>query len=454
MPQALVCLIDACDPQTCFAHCRAFTPVWLDSAQSGTDQSRYSFIAVDPFERVIVDEFYNKKKCPFDLLAGKIKEYPLEKHPDLPPFQGGVAGMFAYELGAYLERLPRANSDTLHFPELIVGLYDVVIAWDHYLKKTWIFSSGYPEQDPQKRLMRAQERLQWLKDLISHPPSKKTRSSTFLASSVEANYSPEAYIAAVEEVKNYIVAGDIFQANIAQCFRAKLCPDFDAFELYCTLRTHNPAPFSAFMEYQDCAIVSASPERFLLLDADRTIQARPIKGTIRRSKNKAEDQAFAQALLACEKNRAENIMIVDLMRNDLSRVCLPHTVKVPMLCGLESFATVHHLVSVVEGELAPQYTAIDLLKATFPGGSVTGAPKIRAMEIIAEIEPVVRGPYCGSMGYIGFDGSMDLSIIIRSFVIRSDTITFHAGGAVTVESDPQQEYQESLVKARALKEIL
>ncbi|MGH6929326.1 MAG: anthranilate synthase component I family protein, partial [Dongiaceae bacterium] len=218
---------------------------------------------------------------------------------------------------------------------------------------------------------------------------------------------------------------------------------------YCRLRDLNPAPFAAFLRFDDVEIVSASPERFLSMRGNR-VETCPIKGTRPRGRTVEEDRALADELLASEKDRAENVMIVDLLRNDPSRVCRDRSIDVPRLCELESFATVHHLVSTIVGELRPDLTAVDLLAACFPGGSITGAPKIRAMEIIAELEPTRRGPYCGSIGYIGFDGGMDTSIVIRTYAIRNGCVTFQAGGGIVADSTPAGEYAETLAKARAL----
>jgi para-aminobenzoate synthetase component 1 len=245
------------------------------------------------------------------------------------------------------------------------------------------------------------------------------------------------------------LAGDIFQANLSQRFRARLPAGIAAFDLYRRMRQVNPAPFAAFVKAGDVAVASASPERFLSL-RDGRVETCPIKGTRRRGATPVQDRLLAEALLASEKDRAENIMIVDLLRNDLSRVCRDGSVAVPRLCGLESFATVHHLVSTVTGELRPGKGAVDLLAACFPGGSITGAPKIRAMEIIAELEPTRRGPYCGSVGYIGFDGNMDSSIIIRTYGIKGDEVVFQAGGGIVADSRSGDEYEETLAKARAL----
>jgi para-aminobenzoate synthetase component 1 len=229
--------------------------------------------------------------------------------------------------------------------------------------------------------------------------------------------------------------------------------DFSPLLLYHQLQQVNPAPFAAFLNFSDTMLLSASPERFLQLQSG-WIEARPIKGTRPRDDNVEKDQKLAEELLTSEKERAENTMIVDLLRNDLSRVCVDHSVQVTQLCGLESFATVHHLVSVIIGQLKPEKDAIDLLRATFPGGSITGAPKLRAMEIIAELEPTARGPYCGCFGYIGFDGTIDTAITIRTYTIKNKKITFQTGGGIVADSDPLMEYQEMQIKAQALQHAL
>jgi para-aminobenzoate synthetase component 1 len=262
----------------------------------------------------------------------------------------------------------------------------------------------------------------------------------------------------VRRTIDYIEAGDIYQANITQRFQAPLPPGFEAggpgrLALYDALRRRNPATFAAFVDFGETVLLSSSPERFLKVAGNR-IETRPIKGTRPRGADPAEDTALAGELLASEKDRAENLMIVDLLRNDLGRVAKLGSVKVPVLFGLESYATVHHLVSVVTAELDAGRKAVDLLRAAFPGGSVTGAPKIRAMEIIAELEPTARGPYCGAIGYLSATGAMDTNIVIRTVLIDGDRISFQVGGGIVADSDPEAEYQETLVKARALRETL
>ncbi|MFI4937322.1 MAG: aminodeoxychorismate synthase component I [Candidatus Berkiellales bacterium] len=421
--------------------------IFLDSATQSHPQGKYSFIAFDPF---YILNSHTLSGSPFLALKAELEKYSLTCHPDLPPFQGGAAGWFGYELGGYLEKLPQPKRDDLGFPKLLLGFYDLVIACDHHQHKTWLFSSGMPEQG-EKQKIRAQKRMHWALQLLEKiKPLPPISSQIIPDDAITSTFTKKEYEQAVERVIEYIRAGDIFEANISQRFSGTLPAELTAFELYRRLRRCNPAPFSAFAQFDQYKIASASPERFLQLKNHR-VETRPIKGTRKRNLNSpVEDKALAEALASSDKDRAENVMIVDLMRNDLSRVCLPHSVMVPALCQVESFATVHHLVSTVSGQLKPNLSVLDLLQATFPGGSITGAPKIRAMEIIAELEPTARGPYCGSIGYLGFNGDMDLSITIRTFAIRDNFVTFQTGGAVTVDSDPDDEFQETLAKAQGL----
>jgi para-aminobenzoate synthetase component 1 len=263
------------------------------------------------------------------------------------------------------------------------------------------------------------------------------------------NMSSENFMRVVERTRRYIAEGDIFQANLAQSFRTALPEDVDPAVLYAQLRAANPAPFGALIVTSERIVASTSPEGFLRLDGDE-VETRPIKGTARRSADPDEDRRLADGLVASEKDRAENIMIVDLMRNDLSRVCLPGTVDVPALCGLESYASVHHLVSVVQGRLKPGLDALHLFAACFPGGSITGAPKIRAMQIIHELEPAPRGVYCGSIVHFGFDGSLRSNIAIRTLVAEDGFASINAGGGITLLSEATAEYAETLVKAERM----
>lgn len=440
-----------------FAHQQG--SLFLNSAQLMKDCGRYSFIALDPFLTLTSKNgkinLNNEQLCsdPFQVLSEQLERFPMNFHSELPPFQGGVAGFFGYDLYQHLEKISASQQDDMQFPDLALGFYDLVIAFDHEVQRAWIFSSGYPLKSTNERENRAKKRCEWLLNELKTIP---TLSKTFLTcneTDIQANFSKNEYQSAVIKVKDFILDGDIFEANISQRFMVKLSQTVDAFNLYRRLHEINPAPFSAYLVFGDTILVSASPERFLKLTGEH-IETRPIKGTRRRGKSQEEDSQIANELIASEKDQAENVMIVDLLRNDLSRVCNDHSVKVPKLCGLESYATVHHLVSVVTGRLQAHYNAVDLLRVAFPGGSITGAPKIRAMEIIAEIEPTKRGPYCGSIGYIGFNGDMDTSIIIRTYAIKDNIVTFQAGGAIVLDSDPLLEYEETLTKAKALRSAL
>lgn len=434
--------------------------ILLDSAEQREGCGRYSFIGIDPF--IILQSkngliYKNNLKLsgdPFTILQMELSQYRLSMHAGLPPFQGGVAGYFSYELYQHLEKIPFAKLDDMHFPDMLLGFYDLIIGFDTLTNKAWIYSSGFPELDENKRIKRAQQRLDWLLTKVNNASLNDTLSNiTCETTAISSNFTAENYCLAVSKVINYILDGDIFETNISQRYTATMPHGLSTFDLYARLRKINPAPFAAFLNFENTILASASPERFIKLE-NGLIETRPIKGTRKRSSNLREDADLAQALLNSPKDHAENTMIVDLMRNDLSRVCEDFSVQVPKLCGLESYATVHHLVSIVHGKLKNNYDAIDLLRASFPGGSITGAPKIRAMEIIAEVEPTQRGPYCGSIGYIGFNGNMDTSITIRTYCIQDNKITFQVGGAIVADSLPEDEYFETLAKAAALNRAL
>ena len=436
----------------CLAHRPHFT--FLDSAAKHETFGRYSYLACDPFSTYAVAD--GRASCngaalegdPWDALRALLARYPQQHRPDLPPFQGGVAGFLSYDLNRTLERLSPPEKSGQGFPQSILHFYDMVLAHDHRDQRRWIVSTGWPEQDATRRNKRARHRADEFAAWLVGPHLPQHCSPT-TASSWHSNFSRDSYVAAVQHVIDLILAGDIFQANIAQRFCTRLSSSFDPLAFYCRLRALNPAPFAALLRYGKLTIASSSPERFLRLNGPQ-VEARPIKGTIRRSIDPQEDQQRAEYLLASEKDRAENVMIVDLLRNDLSRVCAPHSVEVPVLCGLESYASVHHLVSVVTGTLAGDHDAVTLLRACFPGGSVTGAPKVRSMEIIADIERVAREVYCGAIGFISFNGQMDTNIAIRTVTIDDGLAVFHAGGGITAISEPSTEYEETLAKAQRI----
>lgn len=426
---------------------------FLDSAARHELLGRYSYLSCDPFSTYKVVEgraVWNDDALegdPWKALRALLTKYPQEYHGDLPPFQGGAAGFFGYDLNRTLERLP-AQLPGLGLPQSILHFYDVVVSFDHPHRRCWIVSTGWPEQDPAARIERARRRGAEFAALLDRPELSVHESAAEVGA-WHSNFRREDYVAAVQRVVGMILAGDVFQANIAQRFSARLPALFDPLAFYCRLRSLNPAPFAAFLRYGKLAIASSSPERFVKLKG-RQVETRPIKGTIARSADREEDERRAKLLLASEKDRAENTMIVDLLRNDLSRVCTPHSVAVPALCHLESYASVHHLVSVVTGELAADEDAVSLLGACFPGGSITGAPKVRSMEIIAEVEGLAREVYCGAIGYIGFAGQMDTNIAIRTVTIDGDQAVFHAGSGITALSDPRAEYEETLAKAERI----
>ena len=421
-------------------------PSLLESATASHSLSRYSFLAADPVTVITADagEWPSVRERVRTTLA-----MPPPLLPELPPFQGGWIGWFGYDLGAAFEPISRHPNRMDPIPDIALGLYDWVVAWDHALGDAWLISTGIDrtgQADARRARQRANAVLErWYGD---RPPARAGSPDVTMASP-RPDLSAAAFQAAVKRAIEYVLAGDIFQANLAQRFSAPF--DRDALALYGNLTQASPAPMAAFLQRAEVSIASISPERFLRLDmASRRVETRPIKGTRPRHADAARDAELADALMASEKDLAENVMIVDLMRNDLSRVCRPGSVRTPSLCVLESHPTVHHLVSTVTGDLGPDRDALDLLEAAFPGGSITGAPKLRAMEIIGELEPVARGVYSGSIGWIGLDGSMDTSIAIRTVTIAGGLATFQVGGGITARSVPIEEYQETLDKARAL----
>jgi para-aminobenzoate synthetase component 1 len=464
--------------------------LFLDSATGASARSevhplgRYSFLSADPGILIRCRSGYTeigppsgeRRHTPGDPLAAVrelLRPFAADAISGLPPFQGGAAGYIGYDYGSLLERLPASRYDDLAVPDVLLGIYDWVIAWDHRLGTAWVISTGMPETGAERE-RRAQERLAMVRERLSRGASASGRrvpaapreprpapAPSYTAIGVEnaeqiglrSTFTHRGYLDAVSRVREYIIAGDIFQANLSQRFQAALTlPPFD---LYRKLRRRNPAPFAAYLDFDELAVVSASPERFLLLDdKGRHVETRPIKGTRPRGLGPMHDAALGRALSESDKDRAENVMIVDLLRNDLSRVCRAGTVRVPDLFALEQHPTVHHLVSTVVGELEPDADAVALLQAAFPGGSITGAPKVRAMEIIAELEPTRRGVYCGSVGYISTSGAMDTSIVIRTYVALEGQVYFQAGGGIVADSDPELEYRETLDKARALIDTL
>ncbi len=441
---------------------------FLDSGMDPGKLGRYSFMGSDPFlvlrsrgEEISLSHSNGKQKIiqgnPFDVVNELLELYSLDAHPAGIPLVGGAVGYFSYDLCHFIERLPSTAVDDLNLPECYLAFYDTVVAFDHLTGKTYLVATGFPELEEEERKQRAEERLEEMKTkLLNNPrvPSAEELLTTAIVSQdivLKSNFTREEYLKAVATAREYICAGDIFQVNLSQRFEADL--PVSPYELYRQLRNINPAPFANYFNFDGVSVVGASPERFLKVRGD-WVQTRPIKGTRRRGKSVTEDESLAQELLSSIKDRAENVMIVDLERNDLGRICRYGTVKVTELAILETYPTVFHLTSTIEGRLCPGKNRIDLLKATFPGGSITGAPKVRAMEIIDELEPTRRSIYTGSIGYLSFSEEMDLNIVIRTFIIKGGRAYFQVGGGIVYDSEPEAEYEETLDKARALIQAL
>jgi para-aminobenzoate synthetase component I len=440
--------------------------IFLDSALRGERRGRYSFVAAEPMDRISSEQ---PDASVFASIESWLREFRVLDRPDLPPWQGGIGGFFGYELCQSLEKICASRINDLPIPAIDLGIYDVVAAFDHHQQKAWLISSGRIFQDPKWRHSQAQQRAKYFYEILTTPqdelqtlePSpddadeRGFNSAAPLAPQFQvegaiglsSNFSREQYLAAVQRVIDYIHAGDAFQVNLSQRLLFP-CHD-DPFKTYLKLRERNPAPFSAFYDGGCCQIASASPERFLYA-RNGQIETRPIKGTRRRLSSPEADLFRGDELRASEKDRAENVMIVDLLRNDLSKICTDESIKVTELCRLETYAYVQHLVSTVVGMLRHDVGLADAVKACFPGGSITGAPKVRAMQIISELEPTPRGPYCGSLGYLGFNGAMDLNILIRTMTAAYGHWQFPVGGGIVADSDPVSEYEETLAKAVGL----
>ncbi|NCO40332.1 MAG: aminodeoxychorismate synthase component I [Armatimonadetes bacterium] len=391
---------------------------------------------------------------PFSVLRDLLGEFSTPAPGPGAPLCGAAVGYLGYDLCHFVEELPRTVVDDLGLPDMFVHFCPVVVTFDHESGRSWV---GWTDTGQGVEARLAEELAT---RLLTDPPPSPLPPVPPLASRdahhappLTSNFTHQAYVDAVRRAQDYILAGDIYQVNLSQRFAAAMpVPSWD---LYRRLRSGNPAPFAAYLDYGPFQLLSASPERFLWLDPNsRRMHTRPIKGTRPRGADADSDRRNAQELLASEKDHAEHLMIVDLERNDLGRVAETGSVAVTEHAALETFPTVHHLTSTIEATLREDCDQVDLLRATFPGGSITGAPKIRAMEIIDELEPTKRGVYTGALGYLGFDGSLDLNIVIRTMVVKDGVAYFHAGGGIVADSVPEAEYQETLDKARGLVEAL
>ncbi|MBS4053090.1 MAG: aminodeoxychorismate synthase component I [Methylomonas sp.] len=422
--------------------------VYLDSAFPLSRQGRFDIMAYQPVctlqtfgHSTHIDEQGIQtlsSEDPFELLKTRLGA-PLPAIDELP-FNGGAIGYFAYDLARRIEKLPVSAEDAEQLPDMAIGIYRWAVVVDHQKRQSWLVGYGL-----------ADELVEAVSEQFSQVPEHFELNDFKVLQAPRSNMSRQSYGQAFAKIKHYLQEGDCYQVNLTQRFSSP-CRGNPWFA-YQTLRRINAAPFSAYLNFPDVQVLSSSPERFLRV-IDGQVQTKPIKGTRPRKALASEDQKQIAALAASDKDRAENVMIVDLLRNDLSKSCKEGSVRVPELFAVESYATVHHLVSTVTGELAGDQHALDLLRSCFPGGSITGAPKIRAMEIIEELEPQRRGVYCGAIGYIGFDGNMDTNIAIRTLVHNRGSIRFWVGGGIVNDSDEDAEYQECFDKAAALLQLL
>lgn len=422
--------------------------VFLDSGYPHSRQGRFDIIAADPLITLVTrgdtteiregDRLESSQEDPFLIL----KRVLGPKRPTIPglPFSGGAIGYLGYDLSRRIERLPNRSEDLEQIPEMMMGIYGWAVIVDHHARKTVLVG--------QADTPGLSTRWPHLVQQFSQIQTLGWRMGDFeILDDAQPNLDPSAYEKAFDRVKHYITEGDCYQVNLAVRFEAP--SRGHPWMAYQHLRAINPAPFGAYLGYPELEILSSSPERFIRLRGTE-IQTKPIKGTRPRLHDVISDATQVLALRDSLKDRAENLMIVDLLRNDIGKTAIPGSVKVPKLFEIESYATVHHMVSTVEAELRPALGALDLLRGCFPGGSITGAPKIRAMEIIEELEPHRRGIYCGTIGYIGFDGNMDSNIAIRTLIHSKNTVRFWAGGGIVADSDSVSEYAECHHKAAAM----
>lgn len=443
--------------------------VILDSSLKDNKLGKYSIIAFDPFkvfkswgETVEirtggVTEVFN---CdPFEVLGNLLNMYKYENSNNNIPFSCGCIGYFSYELYRLLESIPDFKKNDDKTPDIILGFYNNAVIIDHTYENIYITAASFGLTEYCDLEITVRKKLMEIKNIILEgrhfndldPINRNSNNLLKRNSAPKSNFTKEAYCEMVKTVKEYIRNGDIYQANISQKFEIQ--SNENPFAVFERLRKLCPAPFSAFLNFDEIKIVSSSPERFIKISG-RSIETRPIKGTRPRGKNQFEDDLLKKELLNSEKDKAELTMIVDLERNDIGRVCKLGSVAVEKLFEIEEYANVFHLVSTIKGELRDDIDAVDCIKAAFPGGSITGAPKIRAMEIIEELEPTKRHVYTGSIGYIGFDGNTDLNIAIRTIIINDNKACYNVGGGITWDSDPEMEYQETLDKGKFMMEVL
>ena len=431
----------------------------LESVEGGETLGRYSFIGINPFMVVSCkngkmtiegenEEVIESVNDPLDILKSLLKKYRSAPLGDLPPFFGGAVGYIGYDYIRYFEDIPCKNSDDLDFPELHFLFTDTVVIFDHLKHRVKVLVNVRTIDDAASSydlaLVRIEEIISKLRSSVSVAPLIE---STSKVDRFDANIEKSDFIDAVKKAKEYIFAGDILQTVISQRFSMPITAD--PFDIYRVLRTINPSPYLGFLDFSDMTMIASSPEPLIRVEGDKVI-TRPIAGTRRRGQSDEEDIRLGEELLSDEKEKAEHIMLLDLGRNDLGAVCKPGTVEVDDFMFIERYSHVMHIVSQVSGEIAEDKDIFDVLRAAFPAGTVSGAPKIRAMEIIDELEPARRGPYAGVFGYFSFTGNLDTGITIRTIVVKDDTAYVQAGAGIVADSVPELEYDETVNKAMAL----
>ena len=435
----------------------------LESGGNIKSLARYSFLGGNPFlifkskgEKIEITQARDVTRItgnPFEELELLVNKFRVKENSILSPLTGGAVGYFGYDLARFLEKLPSKSIDDLKLPDAYFMFIDTVILFDHWENKKYILSVTKPSKDLKESEKAAQNSLALLEKQIRIREKRKTNRKIDTRYNCEIRMSPmiskKEYIEMIKRVKEYIRAGDVYEVNLSHRLEGKL--ENEPWEIYKKINSFNPAPFSAYMKFGDLKIISSSPERFLKVKGTAA-ESRPIKGTRPRGKTLKEDEALRNELLLSEKEKAENLMIVDLVRNDLGRVCKFGSVEVAELMTIEPYSRVFQMVSTIRGELCGDKNTFDCIKACFPGGSMTGAPKIRAMEIIDELEPVRRGIYSGSLGYLSFSGEIDLNIIIRTIIASEGKMYLQAGGAIVADSDPEAEYEETWHKAMSVLE--
>jgi anthranilate synthase component 1 len=418
----------------------------LESVEGGGKAARYSFIGTEPYRVLSTRE--GDKADPLELIAGEMSKYRLAPVSGLPDFGGGAVGYLAYETVRRLEELPAPESDPLNLPESVFMLADSLLIFDHANKKIKIVSCARPDGDTESSYRKAVEKINELAKRLEKPLKPTPAAAAAVEpSKISSNLTRAEFEANVEKAKRYITEGEAIQIVLSQ--RLSRPTTARPLDIYRALRHINPSPYMFFLDFKDFQLIGSSPE-ILVRAINGTVTTRPLAGTRPRGKTPEEDKRLEEELRNDEKERAEHIMLVDLGRNDIGRVSLPGTVRVSELMDVERYSHVMHLVTNVEGKLRPELTTFDALRACFPAGTVSGAPKIRAMKAIAELEPDKRGPYAGCVGYFSFSGGMDTAITIRTIVTQNGTAYVQAGAGIVYDSVPEREYQETMNKARAL----